>query len=335
MAAPVYLYTGPEAGERNDAVEAVRQNLQKKFGSSDDFTYYGGDVRIPDVVAQLRTDSLFTPASFIVIRNAEVIKSKEDIELLGQWISNPSENNVLVFTSDEISVDPKLSKLIPKENTKIFWEMDESRKSSWVNNFFRKNGYYIEPDAVELILELIENNTEELKSECSRFLLCFPKDHAITSSDVDQILSHNREENSFTLFDAMTDIDSAPQKRLENSLAILQKILLTKNNNSVMLLAGLVSCFRKLSLWKTLHSAGSYPEESTLKSNGFTSKKARNQYARASKVWSSGQCMAIISLISKTDMEMRSLGTVFSQTQLELLLYQIIIKKGAYCSDYE
>ena len=42
------------------------------------------------VVSQLRTESLFTPATFILLRNAETIKLKDDIELLGSWISNPS-----------------------------------------------------------------------------------------------------------------------------------------------------------------------------------------------------------------------------------------------------
>ena len=331
----VYLYTGPELGEKNDAVDALRQSLKKKFGSSDDFVYYAADVRIQDVVSQLRTESLFTPATFILLRNAETIKLKDDIELLGSWISNPSENNVLVLVSDEISVDPKLDKLIPKENKRIFWEMDDSRKESWVNNFFRKNGYYIEPDAVQTILDMVENNTAELKGECARFLLCFPKDHSISAVDVENILAHNREESAFTLFDAMADGETSAARRFENSLAILQKILMTKNSSPVMLLSGLASCFRKLSLWKMLNSDGNTPDEGIMRSNGFTSKKARAQYSRASRVWTAGQCMAVISLISRTDMEIRSAGSAFVQVQLELLLYQIILKKGAYCSDYE
>lgn len=334
MAVPVYLYTGPEAGERNDAVQAVCEGLKKKYGSCDEFVYYGGDVRVIDVISQLRSDSLFVPATFVHIRNAEVIKQKEDIDLIAAYAANPLENNVLVLSSDEISVDAKLDKIIPASNKKKFWEMDDSRKEVWVRNYFQKNHFYIEPDAVAEILELVENNTEELKNECSRFFLCFPQDHSITVEDVNQILSHNREENAFTLFDAMADADTPPAKRFENSLGILQKILTEKANNSVKLLAGLVSCFRKLSLWKTIHSEGT-PDEAILKSSGFSSKKARAQYTRASKLWNSGQCMAIISLISKTDMEIRSSGTQLSQFHLEMMLYQIILKKGAYCSVYE
>mgnify|MGYP002626811941 CR=1 FL=1 len=82
MAIPVYLFCGPELGQRNDAVEAVKAALKKKYGSSDDFLYYAADTRVEDVVSQLRTESLFTPATCIVLRGAEAIKKKEDISVL-------------------------------------------------------------------------------------------------------------------------------------------------------------------------------------------------------------------------------------------------------------
>ena len=88
MAAPVYLYTGPEAGERNDQVIAIKESLKKKYGSSDDFTYYGNDLNMSDVVTQLMTESLFTPATSVVIRNAEAVKDKKDIDMLSEWVKS-------------------------------------------------------------------------------------------------------------------------------------------------------------------------------------------------------------------------------------------------------
>ena len=344
MPTPVYLLTGPEIGERNDFVEKLKADLKKKFGSSEDYLFYAADTRVQDVVAQLRTESLFNPATCIVLRGAEQIKLKDDITLLGEWISSvtpsaknksPSETSLLILVSDEISVDAKLEKLIPKENKKIFWEMFDDRKEEWVQHFFRKNGYSILPDAITTILDMIENNTEELRNECGRFFLCFPKEHAITSEDVEQILAHNREESAFTLFDAMADSETSVQKRLENALQILQKILLTKNSNAVMLIAGLASCFRKLSAWHRIHAGGAYVDDVTMAKNGFSGKTIRTQYARAARVWTAGQTTAIIALLSKTDMEIRSMGNTFYETQLTLMLHEIIIKKGASSATYE
>ncbi len=344
MAVPVYLLAGPEIGERNDFAEKIKADVKKKFGSSEEYLFYAADTRIQDVVAQLRTESLFDPATVIVLRGAEQIKLKDDIALLGEWISSvtpsadnksPSDSSVLILVSDETSVDSKLEKIIPKENKKIFWEMYEDRKESWVQNFFRKNGYSVTPDAIATILDMVENNTEELRNECSRFFLCFPKDHAITPEDVEQILAHNREESAFTLFDAMADSEVSVHKRLENALQILQKILLTKNNNAVMLIAGLASCFRRLSAWHRIHAGGVSVDELTLKQSGFAAKSARIQYSKASRVWTNGQTSAIIALLSKSDMEIRSMGSAFLETQLTLMLYEIIVKHGSYAASYE
>ena len=344
MAAPVYLLTGPEIGERNDYIEKLKADVKKRFGASDDYLFYAADTRVQDVVARLRTESLFCPATVIVLRGAEQIKLKDDIALLGEWVASvtpsakntsPAESSVLILVSDAVSVDAKLEKLVPKEHKKIFWELFEERKEAWVQNFFRKNGYAIDADAVDTVLAMVENNTEELRNECGRFFLCFPQDHVITGADVEQLLAHNREESAFTLFDAMADADSSVQKRLEGTLQILQKILLTKNSNAVMLIAGLASCFRRLLAWHRLHAHGAYADDITLRQNGFAGKTIRAQYARAARVWTQGQAAGIVALLSKTDMEIRALGTAFVETQLTLMVYEIVVKRGAYTASYE
>ena len=338
MSAPIYLYTGPEAGEKNDQILALKEELRKKMGSSDDFVYYGTDLNMSDVVAQLMTESLFIPSTFVTIRNAELVKDKKDIDMLAQWVQTvektKKETTVLVLVSDELKVDSKLEKLVPVANKKVFWEMFENRKEQWLYSFFKKNGYSLEPDAAASILEMVENNTEALRNECSRFFMCFEPGHFVTAADVEQILAHNREESAFTLFGAMVE-QELPRKRFENCLEILQKIRMSKkDNDAVVIIAGLLYCFRKLALWQSLHMSGS-PNEAELKKNGFTSKTARSQYSSASRIWSSGQVTAIVALLSKTDIDIRSSGTVFQDTLLSLMIYEIIIKNGAYCSEYE
>ncbi|MBQ7537426.1 MAG: DNA polymerase III subunit delta [Treponema sp.] len=335
MAAPIYLYSGPEIGSRNEQVESIKNSLIKKFGDVDNYLLYASDSKIEDIIAKLQTESLFVPATCVVLREAELVKKKEEIELLSSWLKGAKDSAVLILVTDEISVDSKLDKLVPKENKQIFWAMDESRLASWLQGYFRKNGYAIEADALDSILELTENNTEALRGECNRFFLCFPKEHTITESDVEQILAHNREESAFTLFDAMANPNESPSSRLEESLSILQKILLTKNNSPVMILAGLASCFRRLELWHSIHAGGAYLDEFTLKTKGFSSKTARNQYSRAARVWSFGQCAAVLASISGTDSEIRSSGQSLQETQLSMLLYEIIMKNGGRCAKYE
>lgn len=342
MSIPVYLYTGPEFGERNDAVNLLKEDFKKKFGSVDEYLYYATDTSVATVVSMLQSESLFQDATCVVYKSCELIKKKEDIELLSSWIKsvtpdsknkNPKQSSMLILVSDETSVDSKLSKLVPKENQKVFWVMFENRRVPWVKDLFRKNGYQIEQEAAELILELVENNTESLKAECSRFFTLFPQGTEITTGDVDKILADTREETPFTLFGAMTDSSVRPEKRLENSLSILQKIRLSKENKSPAIIAGLAFCFRKLLSYHELCSGGT-PDEFTLKKSGFASNMIRQQYAKASKIWSYGQTMAILAGLSNTDMTVRNIGSAVETSCLELMLYSIIIKKGSSLASY-
>lgn len=342
MSIPVYLYTGPEFGERNDAVNSIKANIKKKFGDFDDYLYYASETSCSTVVSMLQSESLFMPATCIVYKAAELIKKKEDIELLSAWIKsvtptsnkpNPKDSAYLILISDETPVDSKLTKLIPKENQKIFWVMFENRRVPWLKDYFSKNGYSIQEDAAELILELVENNTESLKTECSRFFTCFPQGTCITPDDVDKILANTRGETAFTLFAAMVDKNQSQTKRLENALLILQKIRLSKESSSVMLIAGLTFCFRKLFTYHKLCSTGT-PDEFTLKKAGISTSSMRTQYSNAARIWSSGQTMAILSLLASTDMNIRSSGTALEDFYLQTLLYSIVVKKGVGIQTY-
>lgn len=329
MTPPVYLFTGPEFGERNNAIENLKNSVSKKFGSVDNYLFYASETPVNEFMSVLQNESLFSEATFITVKNAETIKKKDEIEIILNWIKNvKSENAVLVLVSDEISVDSKIEKAVPSSNQKKFWEMYEDKKLPWLQNYFSKNGYTLTEDAGNLTLSLIENNTQSLKAECSKFFICFPKGTKITEETVDKILTHTREENAFSLFDAMSNSQKTSQERFQNSLEILQKIRLSKENSSVMIIAGLSSCFRKLSLWHKLRLEGKN-DDFNLKINGFSSAKIKKQYLSASKNWTSGETSAILSILAETDMNIRSGGTLLENTLLEKALYEIIIKKGS------
>ena len=67
---PIYLYTGPEIGNRNEQVESIKASLTKKFGEVENYLLYASDSKIEDIIARLQTDSLFVPATCVVLREA-------------------------------------------------------------------------------------------------------------------------------------------------------------------------------------------------------------------------------------------------------------------------
>ncbi|MBQ7366006.1 MAG: DNA polymerase III subunit delta [Spirochaetaceae bacterium] len=333
---PVYLFTGPEAGEKNEAILQLRIAARKKAGVLDEYTFYASETKFSQIITLLLNESLFASGRFVVVQGAEQLKKKEDLEMLSSWITASIDGtSILVLVSDEVSCDKKLESLIPKSNKQIFWEMFDNRKEQWLVNYFKKNGYSISADAIDLVLEMIENNTEALKAECSRFFLCFQPGHQITVEDVERILAHNREESAFTLFDALCTTGRSPAVRLETALGILQKLRLSKDSSGVQLIAGLTYCFRRLLAWHQLMRETTSPSDLDYKIRGFSSKKARTQYQNAGCLWSSLQTSRILALLASSDMEIRSGGAALEDTILQGMLYAITFKEGQPLIQYE
>ncbi|MCQ2582623.1 MAG: DNA polymerase III subunit delta [Treponema sp.] len=332
MSAPLYLFTGPELGNRNDAVQSVKNSLKKKFGEIDEHLFYLSETPFSQVMTILQSGTLFSNGVCVVCRYAEVLKKKEELQMISDWLSNAEESSVLILISDEISVDSKLEKLVPAENRKKFWEMFESDKIPWVSKYFSQNGYKIGVDACQMILDMVENNTQALKNECSRFFLLFPKGAEITPDDVDSVLTNTREESPFTLFNHLANPSIPPERRLEEALVILQKIRFSKENSSVQIISLLASCYRKVVLWHQLCNEGLENDEGAMRSNGFTSTTMRKLYKKAAKLWTIGQATAILANLASADMEIRSSGTLLEDVVLQKVLYEIVIKKGAQLS---
>ncbi|AIW88959.1 DNA polymerase III subunit delta [Treponema sp. OMZ 838] len=329
MSVPLWLFTGPELGERNDALEALRKSAEKKYGQLDNHLFYAADTSIAVVLDAVQNGSLFAEARFAVVRNAEAIKKKEDIQALTQWAEQtPTEAGAfLVLISDEIGIDKKIEALVPKDHKKIFWELFENKKQEWIRRFFAQSKIGIEQDAIEVLLELVENNTEALKTTCAHISLFFEPGTTLTAETVERLLAHNKEETPFTLFDALSNAN------LEYALNIRQKLTLSKESSPVQLIAGLTYCFRRLRDWHNLAQTGGL-DDFSLKKAGFTSKKAIDQYRRASKQWSEQTVYRIISLLNKTDMQIRTMGQELSGVLLDACLYSIIYNQGRELAAY-
>lgn len=331
-APPVWLFTGPEIGERNTAVEQIRAVTAKRCGNLDSHTLYASDVKMGEVVSLLQNGSLFADARFVVLRYAEMLKKKDDIDIFLSWVEESSgiTDAVLILVSDEIGIDKKIENVIPKDQKRIFWELFENRKEQWITEFFKKAGYTIDSEAVSSILDLVENNTEALRSACSRFTLFFPEGHRISEEDTENMLSHNREESAFTLFDTMGEGDFA------GALEIQRKLSLSKESSPVQTIAGLSFCFRRLGDWHTLAVSGS-TDDFSLKKAGFTSKRSVDQYRRAAKKWDAVCVQQILALLASSDLAIRSGGGAVQDIQMESCLYAIMAKSGRAlsCAEYD
>jgi DNA polymerase-3 subunit delta len=312
-----YLFCGPEIGERQDAVSALRKGIAKSYGTlPEETSFYVGETPLSDLVSILRNGSLFSSARLFLIKNADQLKKKEEVDLLVSYLTAPQDDTTLICVSDEISVDKRLDAAFPRENKRIFWELFENRKTEWIAGFFRREGFQITDDGIETILELVENNTDALKRECGRLILFLEKGAPVTQEIVEKWLAHTREESAFTLFSRIAEGD------LERAIETLHTLLGSKESPQAIL-AGLNWCFHRLYDYLDLVQRGPV-SELDLKKIGLVSKKAQRDYQQAAKRYTLSAVRHVIGLLADQDVRLRALGSAPETIIMDIFIYKII-----------
>jgi len=290
-----YIFLGPELGKKQDAVDAVR----KKFPGAEETVFYAGETPASVIADTLLNISLFSPSRIVTVKNADLIKKKDDIELLVSCIKNMEENTSLILLSDEIRLASGLDDAVSKDKRQIFYEMFEREKTEWLRQFFSREGINIDRDCIDAILEMVENNTAALRRECSRLIYFLPKDRPVKVQDIEQWLSHNREESAFTLFSRIACGDLS--KALESAA-----VMLAAKESAQGLLAGLAWCFRKLADYLALVETGGADNSFELKKIGLSAPKVRDDYIAASRRYCTEDVETCLALTAQYDLLLRS-----------------------------
>ena len=299
----VYIFTGPELGKKQDAVNAIKEKFPK--GSPlEEFIFYPGETGISEIADTLLNISLFADAKIVIVKNADLIKKKDEIELLISCLNKMEKSTILILLSDELklaaSLDDGFSQAgMPKSNRQIFYEMFEREKNEWLISFFRREGFNISRECADAVLELVENNTDALKKECARLMYFLPKDRSVTPEDIEKWLSHNREESAFTLFSRIAAGDLS--KALESL-----SVMLAAKESAQGILAGLAWCFRKLVDYLSLLETGNAGNSFELKKIGLSSPKAKDDYAAAARRYNHESAEACLVLTAECDTLLRS-----------------------------
>jgi DNA polymerase-3 subunit delta len=311
-----YLYLGPELGKKQDAINEIKKTLAGRYGAPPEETsFYAGETAVSDMVSVLRNGSLFADARLLFIKNAEALQKKEEVELLSAYMAAPREDTTLILISDSIGLNKGLEKSVPPDRKTVFWELFENQKSDWVASFFRREGYRITEDGIGAVLEMVENNTDALRRECSRLMFFLGRDTLIGEEEAEKWLSHTREESAFTLFSRIASGD------FTKAVEILHTLISAKERPQ-NILAGLLWCFRKLRDYLALAAAGETGEWE-LKKIGLGSSKIRGDYARAARRCDAAAADRCIALTAEYDSLIRSAGAGLEQLLLDWYLCKI------------
>jgi len=317
-----YLLLGPETGEKERFISQLRARIEGAAGEAPEVsTFYTFETQPHAVVALLRNGSLFSAHRIVMYKGIDTLTKKDDVEPVASYLSKPSPDTTLLLIAETPGVDKRIEKALPADRKKIFWELFENQKRSWVTGYFKQAGLSISTDAVELLLEVVDNTTDGLRKECEKLSQFFGEGGTVDEQGIETYIYHSKEENVFTLFDHVAGAD------LPASLETLQSILLSGDSNAVGLLSGLVWQFRRL---LQVHSllAESYAITDACTKAGIRSKRTQKSYAEAVRNFTARDVEAIMTLLAQFDGELRAARSDQQRLLLELFLYYCIARKG-------
>lgn len=317
----VYLFLGPEIGLKTDEINKIQDTFLKQSGEKPELhKFYPFDTSVGEVISLMKNGSLFSNYKFVTFMNVDELK-KDDISELISYIKSPGSACTLFLLSEKTSVDKKVTSAISKKSVRIFWELFENQKKSWISNFFRTQKINISSDAIEMILEMVENNTNDMRNACNKLAIFFGENSQIEEEDIEHFIYHSKEENVFTLFKKIASAD------FSSSVEILHKIALSGEGSPVQLISGLQWQFRKLLTLSQLF-AKRYSREEALSKAQIRGKRNQQTYIDGLQSYSTRELQNIIVLIAKYDILARELNKDNHLILMELFIYYCVTRKG-------
>jgi DNA polymerase-3 subunit delta len=315
-----YIFLGPELGKKQEAVDSVKKNLK----GAEEFVYYAYETPVSTIANTLQNNSLFADSRVVTVKNAEAIKKKDEIDLIVSCIKELDSNTVLILLSDENRLAAGLDDSVPKANRQIFYEMFEKDKAAWLRGFFKNEGFSVDSDCIDTILEMVENNTAALKSECSR-LISFLKGSSnqggeITADDAEKWLSRNREESVSSLFSRVAAGDIS--KSLESAAIMLATKERDKSARAIFI--GLAWRFRKLYDYLSLVERGEAGNFNELKKIGLSAPKIRDDYIAAARRYNYDSVEACLALTTEYDVLVHSPAAAFEDILMDRYILAVI-----------
>lgn len=336
----ILLYLGPEDGLRAEELDSLRSRIRKESGGEpEEHRIYLPDGSVSDAVDLLENGSLFASHRLVILAGAEQVRKKADVETIASYCDSSPDGATLVLVSDAVRLDSKLEKAVPPQARKVFWELFDNQKRNWVVSHFRKRNVAITPDALELFLELVENNTLELRTEADK--LCVYVDARASTAegaaalegaggrptvDVDQVetfIYHSREENVFSLYKSIVEDDFAA------ALEIVEKLDSSGEGGPVQLVGGLVFQVRKLLGLRSLLDNGVRHDEA-FKKLAIRGKRIQSDYRAAAERFDLAELQRQLQALIEYDTAFRELGSGLERTMMDLLVYQLMFRRTTF-----
>jgi len=258
MEKQIYLFHG-------DDLYIIKSKTKQIVGKYkiDEFNITTYDMEETDVEVAINDAStipFMADKKLVIIKNAYFVSPthkpkkeiKHHIEALKRYLENPVPESVVVIQAPYEKMDERkaITKLI-KSNSIVeeCKPLKDQDLRGWVKRQLGKNDISIDTDALNELLNRVENNTEVLVSETTKLILYSEGYRRVDLETVKKVITKNVEDNVYELTNML--LENKQSKALE-----IYNDLVSHNEDPLRILGILVNKYREILHTKLLLQQG-------------------------------------------------------------------------------
>ena len=300
--APVYVLHGEELFFIDQIVDYIAENaLQPAEKAFNQVVWYGKDVDGKMITDEARQYPMMSQRRVIIVKEAQSM-SKDDLQSLEVYMSNPTESTILVIAHPHKKVDGRSKFLKEAARTGVVFEskkLRENQMADWIQDQFNARKLGIDPAAIDALIELQGNELSRLKHAFDKLANTLQEGERVTTSLVLDTIGASREYNVFELQRALG------QKDHFNAVRIVEFFCGNiKSHPPFMIIGVLYAFYNKLLIVKSLKSAS--PAQAA-KALGYRSEYFVKEYIAAAQHYSVAEISHVIKALRKYDMQLKGL----------------------------
>lgn len=286
--APVYLFMGPEAHIKREALAALRLKvLQPGLEALNDQVLEGVDAQA--IIDACETLPMMCERRVVTVRdwaplmNGKAKNEERDAERISAWLENPPTTCVLVFyMRGELDSRKKLSTLLKKKAAVVSFDLlSDPDLRRWCAGRLKPLGKRIDAGALNTLTYMAGRELTRLSGELDK-LAAYVGDarDTITESDVRAIVPASLEYNVFEILSSLLAGDIEKGQRTVNQL-------LQGGQTPMGVFAMMTRQIRQLAHMKCALDAGMPVQtvQEQLKMHPYAAKQTARQCAKLSADW--------------------------------------------------
>lgn len=179
-----------------------------------------------DLVNCLNTPALFSGNSLYIIRNESIFKDDEHLDVLTEYLSNPSPfSKCIIAINKKIDTRKKAVKYFKEKGLLFEYGYKKGRMlEKWIKEYIWSKGYSIDNLAITYLIEVVGDKQDMLKSEIEKIFLYEPDNKKIEIELLRKILSNNVESNIFNLTGSLFKDNDKALRSLDNLIMLKEPI---------------------------------------------------------------------------------------------------------------